>query len=156
VRSGWWPIGAAAVVAAGLATATLLGPLVGPPSLQDEVLAIARDVRCPECEGESAATSNAAASLAIRAEIAKDLQAGETKSEILDHLAAEYGTWILYRPPARGGFVALWAAPALAVPLAAWGLWRLVRPGSGASPRPPEPSDGPPEPGVEERLARFL
>jgi cytochrome c-type biogenesis protein CcmH len=123
-RAVW---GVCLVVAAALAVATVLRPLVAPPTLQQRVLAIAADVRCPECQGESAAESNAAASLAIRAEIAADLQAGQGQAQILREIAAQYGEWILYRPPAQGAFLLLWGTPLLALAAVAGVVSRLVR-----------------------------
>lgn len=165
----WAVWGACLVIGAALALAGALRPSLAPPSLQERVMAIAADVRCPECQGESAAVSNAAASIAIRNEIAADLRAGQSGTRILRELAAAYGEWILYKPPARGAFLLLWGAPFLALGGVGTVLARMWRrrsaegsppaaagqPGGLAVAEPPTAGAVPPR-DIERRLARFL
>jgi cytochrome c-type biogenesis protein CcmH len=92
------------------------------PTLQQRTMAIAGVVRCPVCVGETAAQSNVPASLEIRATIRSELQAGESRSEILSRLVTSYGPGILEQPPAHGVDVLLWVLPGLAVVLAAAAL----------------------------------
>ncbi len=160
----WAVWGACLCVSAALAVATVLRPLESSPTLQQRVMSIAADVRCPECQGESAAESNAAASLAIRSQIARDLGAGEGRAQILRQLATEYGDWILYRPPARGAFLLLWATPLLALAAVGGVLGRMaVRWRAGAAPSRGAAPDGvgdavapEPSPDLNRRLARYL
>lgn len=152
----WVAWAACLVVAAALALATALRPFVQPPTLQERVAAIAADVRCPECQGESAAESDAAASVAIREEIARDLEAGLTRHQILQRLESEYGAWILYRPPDRGGFVLLWLAPWMALAAAAAGLAiQLRRARRGGAPGGEVPAPGAVPARMEQRLKGF-
>jgi cytochrome c-type biogenesis protein CcmH len=149
-------VAALAVALLGVALGSALRPFGGPPTAQEQVLAIAADLRCPVCTGESAAAANTPEAQAMRAQIQSDLRAGMSRREILDAFQAEYGTWILYRPPVRGAFLLLWILPAAAVVGAGVGLLRLAaRGGSRPAPEAPAPAD-PEAPDVRARLSRFL
>jgi cytochrome c-type biogenesis protein CcmH len=92
------------------------------PSRQQEMMHIAGLVRCPVCEGQSAAESQAAASVQIRDQIQQELSAGESQSQVLAGLVASYGPGILEKPEARGLGLVLWVLPVLAVVAAVAGL----------------------------------
>lgn len=160
-RYAWVIAGALAVLLAALAVRGALRPLTGPPSFDDRVMAIAAEVRCPVCSGESAAQSDTEPSVHIRAEIAGDLAQGWPEGRILRQIASEYGSWILYRPPYHGVFAVVWLFPALGVAaalafLVAYLRRREVRPAPTAA--PPEDGDAapPPDEDLRRRLRRFL
>jgi cytochrome c-type biogenesis protein CcmH len=92
------------------------------PTVQAETMHIAGQVRCPVCEGQSAAESQAPASVQIRNQIQQELQAGEHQNQILAGLVASYGPGILENPEARGVGLVVWVLPMLAVIAAASGL----------------------------------
>jgi cytochrome c-type biogenesis protein CcmH len=94
----------------------------GHPTVAAETLHIAAMVRCPVCEGQSAAQSDAPASVQIRAQIQRELQAGEHQGQILAGLVAAYGPGILEQPEARGVDLIVWVVPVIAVVLAIAGL----------------------------------
>ena len=91
-------------------------------SLDAHVRRVASDVRCPTCEGQSAADSNAASSQAIRDDIRTRIQQGQSDSEIKAFLVSRYGTDILLKPPASGISSLVWALPVIAFVLAVAGL----------------------------------
>lgn len=68
--------------------------------LEQEVFAIARELRCPVCRAESAADSNATTSVEFRGIIRELLAEGHSREEILAYFTARYGDWILLEPPA--------------------------------------------------------
>jgi cytochrome c-type biogenesis protein CcmH len=82
-----------------------------PPSFADQVRNIALTVRCPTCEGESAAVSQAPASQAIRAEIARRLLLHQPATQIRDYFVTRYGEWILESPPTHGTSLLIWILP---------------------------------------------
>lgn len=97
----------AMVITVGLATAT--------PRAQDRAGALAAQLRCPVCQGESVADSPSETASEIRAQIEQMVAAGRSDAEILDHYVARYGRWVLLDPPARGDTLLLWLLPVLAV-----------------------------------------
>jgi cytochrome c-type biogenesis protein CcmH len=143
------------IVAAAIVLGALLVLRPGPPpSVDQQVEAIASELRCPDCAGLSAADSPTRAAAEIRREVAEQVAAGRTEDEIKASFVARYGSWILLEPPG----VAPWLIPLLgtaigAVVLAAW----LLRPGRApedAAP-PPDGADAPaPTAGASSPAAR--
>lgn len=97
----------------------------------DRALAIEQSIKCPTCRGQSVAESDAAASKAIRTEIAKRIGEGQTDAQIRDYFAAQYGEDILLRPAKTGLAGLVWVLPVTALVLGAAGLgyafWRWRR-----------------------------
>lgn len=95
---------------------------------KDERLhALASEVRCPQCAGQSVASSDAPAARAIRAQILEDIDAGRTDEQILQRLESGPYEDILLNPP-RSGFAALvWVVPVAAVIIAFGGLALVFR-----------------------------
>lgn len=100
------------------------------PSLQQQTYSLANQVRCPVCEGQSVAQSQAPPSLAIYSQIQQQLAAGDPSSQVLARIVSSYGPGILERPPARGVSLVVWVVPVIAVLGAvvglvlAFGRWR--------------------------------
>ncbi|ADI13550.1 cytochrome c-type biogenesis protein [Truepera radiovictrix] len=95
--------------------------------LEQEVFAIARELRCPVCRAESAADSNATTSVEFRGIIRELLAEGHSREEILAYFTARYGDWILLEPPRRGIHLVVWVLPILAVLAGVTLLALLVR-----------------------------
>ena len=89
-----------------------------PPDLSPEVFRIAKGLRCPVCQGESASESNSGVAQEMRRLIAEQLAQGKSEAEIRQFFVERYGPWILYEPPKQG--LTLWLA------LLAYGLWRYL------------------------------
>src|SRR5207248_4839187 len=83
----------------------------GTETLDTHVRRIASEVKCPTCQGESAADSNAASSEAIRDEIRTRLQQGQSDGEIRAFLVSRFGRDILLKPSASGVSGLVWALP---------------------------------------------
>lgn len=98
-----------------------------PPDLPPEVFKIARALRCPVCQGESAAESNSGVAQEMRRLIAEMLKEGKSEAEIKAFFVERYGEWILYEPPRRGVTLWVWVLPALALALLGVGLFRFFR-----------------------------
>ena len=60
-------------------------------------------VKCPSCEGISALDSNTAGAFAVRNFVQKEVDKGESSSQIISQLQASYGPNILMTPPASYG-----------------------------------------------------
>ncbi|WP_028490703.1 cytochrome c-type biogenesis protein [Thermus islandicus] len=99
-----------------------------PPDLSPEVFRIARELRCPVCQGESAAESNSGVAQEMRRLIAEMLKEGKTKEEIKAFFVERYGEWILYAPPRRGVTLWVWVLPLLGLLLLGLGLSAYFRP----------------------------
>ncbi|HUS62530.1 MAG TPA: cytochrome c-type biogenesis protein CcmH [Acidimicrobiales bacterium] len=90
----------------------------GARSIAERTQHIAKEVRCPTCEGLSVAESSAPVSESIRSSIADRLREGATDDEVRSYLVSRYGRDILLRPPVTGVGAVVWATPVLAVAVA--------------------------------------
>lgn len=84
-------------------------------------------VRCPSCEDLSVAVSNATSAIAVRHEIAHDVAAGRSDSQILTSLEDTYGSSILLSPSTSGLGVVLWMVPVAVLVMAVAIGVRLAR-----------------------------
>jgi cytochrome c-type biogenesis protein CcmH len=92
------------------------------------VLAVAETIKCPTCRSQSAADSDAPASQAIRAEILRRIDAGDSDDEIRDYFASRYGEQILLTPRSSGAVGLVWILPVVGLVAAAAGLtWAFLR-----------------------------
>lgn len=122
------------------------------PDLDARVQSVASQVRCPVCNGETVAQSQAAPSVEIRDQIRQDLQQGESQSQILSGLVKAYGPGILEKPQASGVSLFVWVIPVVGVVAGAGGLILVLRrwrsgpessgpgPGSHLDPEPMVPA----------------
>lgn len=99
----------------------------GRPTLDQGVTALAGQVRCPVCQGETAAESDTPPSVEIRTFIRQSLREGRSPAQIKSTLVADYGPGILEQPQAKGVALVVWALPVAAVFLAIVGLTLAFR-----------------------------
>lgn len=95
----------------------------GPPTEDQRVQRIASVIRCPTCRGLSAAQSDAPSAEAIRDEVRRRVQEGETDTRIKDYLISRYGEDILLQPRSK----LVWALPVAGGAVAVAGLVLLLR-----------------------------
>jgi cytochrome c-type biogenesis protein CcmH len=130
----WAVMGLVLVVALGVGARGQSGP----PTDEQRVNRIADQVRCPTCRGLSAADSDAPAARAMREEVRRRVEAGETDEAILGYIVSRYDGSILLNPEGDGVAGLVWALPVAALVAAAGGLvvafrrWR-TRPGATVS-----------------------
>jgi cytochrome c-type biogenesis protein CcmH len=107
---GWLPL--LALVGVGVVALVVGAHRTTPPgTLEQRTQAVAAEVRCPVCDGETVAESNVVQSVNIRNAIRQQLAAGEKPSTILAGIAAEYGPGVLEDPRPGGVNLLLWASP---------------------------------------------
>ena len=90
--------------------------------------ALIEELRCPQCQNQNLAASDAPIAQDLRAEVLRLLREGRSDREIIDHLVARYGDFVRYRPAWQPSTYLLWGAPGLLLLVAAgaW-LWVLRR-----------------------------
>ncbi len=136
------------VVGATLAAAREATPLAADAAVEQRLIRIASDLRCPVCQNESLAVSPAALAEDLRRDIRTLIREGKTDAEVVDFLVSRYGDFVLYRPPFKPSTWLLWGGPFAFLTLGLVVLLRyLVR-------RPHD--DAPLSSDEQERAARLL
>jgi cytochrome c-type biogenesis protein CcmH len=93
----------------------------------DQVNEIAKEVYCPVCESTPLDVCETRACADWRELIRTKLGQGQTKDEIFEYFAAQYGDRVLASPPKKGFNLILWIWPVFAVALGALLFARYLR-----------------------------
>lgn len=100
--------------------------LAGSPG--DRAHRLATELRCPVCQNQTLADSNADLARDLKDEIHQQVAQGRSDEEIRRFMVQRYGDFVLYEPPLRAGTVLLWAGPFLLLGVgAAAGAWHIAR-----------------------------
>ncbi|MBJ3814974.1 cytochrome c-type biogenesis protein CcmH [Shimwellia pseudoproteus] len=83
------------------------------PAEEQTFREITSQLRCPKCQNNSIADSDAMIAADMRAKVYQLLQQGKSKQQIIDYMVARYGNFVSYNPPLTPGTLALWAVPLL-------------------------------------------
>jgi cytochrome c-type biogenesis protein CcmH len=70
-------------------------------------------LRCPMCQNETLADSNAPIARDLRNQIFQLMQHGQSDEQIKQYLVARYSDYVLYDPPLKPGTMLLWFGPLL-------------------------------------------
>lgn len=70
-------------------------------------------LRCPKCQNNSIADSNAMIAADMRLKVYQLMKQGQSRQQIIDYMVARYGNFVSYSPPVTPSTVILWAGPAL-------------------------------------------
>ena len=73
--------------------------------------ALVGELRCPKCQNQNLAGSDAPIAKDLKDRTFQLLQEGKTDNEIRDYMIERYGDFITYKPPVRGSTYVLWFGP---------------------------------------------
>jgi cytochrome c-type biogenesis protein CcmH len=82
-------------------------------TLDQRTRAVASQLRCPICQGESVADSPSDIARSMRALIRERLAEGQSPAQIEAYFVSRYSRWILLAPPRAGVGNVAWLAPPL-------------------------------------------
>ena len=88
------------------------------PDLELRYKALSQELRCPKCQNQNIADSNAPISRDLRAIVHEQLEAGASDEEIIDFLVDRYGEFVRYRPGMDSNTLWLWSAPIILLVMA--------------------------------------
>lgn len=72
---------------------------------------LSTELRCPMCQNETLADSNAPIAHDLRRQIFEMMQAGKSDAEIKAYLVDRYSDFVLYKPPVEPKTWLLWFGP---------------------------------------------
>ncbi|MFN3587608.1 MAG: cytochrome c-type biogenesis protein CcmH [Moraxellaceae bacterium] len=106
------------------------------------------ELRCPKCQNQSLAGSDAGVAKDLKDRTYQLMQQGHSDDEIRAYLIERYGDFITYRPPLRASTLVLWVGPFVLLLVAAIiVVWRVRRRPAAVTPISAE---------EQARLARLL
>ena len=94
------------------------------PQQESDYHQLTQSLRCPQCQNNNIADSNATIAVDMRGKVFELLQEGKSKNDVVDYMVARYGNFVTYDPPMTASTLVLWIAPLLLVLL---GLIFLLR-----------------------------
>ena len=94
------------------------------PQQESDYHQLTESLRCPQCQNNNIADSNATIAVDMRGKVFELLQEGKSKNDVVDYMVARYGNFVTYDPPMTASTLVLWIAPLLLVLL---GLVFLLR-----------------------------
>ena len=102
---------------------------------EERFFSLTHELRCPKCQNQSIADSDAPIANDLRREVHRMLLAGEDDQTIVDFMLTRYGDFILYRPPMESKTALLWAGPPILLLTGFLILFFIVRRHRQAAPR---------------------
>ena len=81
------------------------------PDLAARYHRLSQELRCPKCQNQNIADSNAPIARDLRVVLHDQLEQGASDEEILAFMVARYGEFVRYRPSVDRHTIWLWVAP---------------------------------------------
>lgn len=103
------------------------------PEQRAQFLSLTSELRCPMCQNQNIADSDAMIAHDMRRKVYTLLKEGKSEQQVIDYMKARYGDFVHYKPPVTLATLWLWVAPVLFIIFA---LFFVIRQKSK-----PEPED---------------
>ena len=85
------------------------------PQQESDYHQLTQSLRCPQCQNNNIADSNATIAVDMRGKVFELLQEGKSKNDVVDYMVARYGNFVTSDPPMTASTLVLWIAPLLLV-----------------------------------------
>lgn len=85
-------------------------------------LELTKELRCPKCQNQNIADSDAMIAIDLKRKVYQLLQEGKDKQQVIDFMKQRYGDFVYYQPPVNAMTIWLWIIPLLFVVFAAIGI----------------------------------
>lgn len=102
------------------------------PEQRAQFLSLTSELRCPMCQNQNIADSDAMIAHDMRRKVYNLLKEGKSEQQVIDYMKARYGDFVHYKPPVTFATLWLWVAPVLFIIFA---LLFVVRQKSKAEPQ---------------------
>lgn len=88
------------------------------PETRATFLRLTAELRCPMCQNQNIADSNAMIAHDMRRKVYNLLKEGQSEQEVINYMKARYGDFVHYQPPMTAATMWLWALPLIFIVLA--------------------------------------
>ena len=88
---------------------------------------LVEELRCPKCQNQNIADSDAPIAADLRQEVFRLLEDGRSDDEIVDYMVARYGEFVRYKPALNRDTAVLWFGPLAFLLVGVLALVLLVR-----------------------------
>ena len=95
--------------------------------LEARTRAVAAQLRCPVCQGNSIEDSPSELAQDMKGVVREQLASGKSPDEVKQYFIAKYGEWILLEPKASGFNLVVYALPMVMVLIGGVVVWRAVK-----------------------------
>ena len=117
----------AVAMAAGPAHAVRPDEMLSDPGLEFRAREVGRELRCLVCRNQSIDDSDADLAHDLRVLVRERIVAGDRDDQVVAHIRARYGDFVLLRPPVAWGTLLLWGGPLLFLAFGGIALARFYR-----------------------------
>lgn len=93
----------------------------------DQFYGLIEELRCPKCQNQNLADSDAPLAKDIKKRVYKLVKEGKSDKEITAYLVERFGDFVTYRPPIKPGTWLLWFGPGIVLVIVAVILFVRVR-----------------------------
>ena len=101
------------------------------PRQEERFRVLTEELRCPKCQNQSIADSDAGIAQDMRTRVHTMILEGKSDAEIVDYFVSRYGDFVSYRPPVTAETSILWLGPLLLLLVGAVVIVLLLRRASG-------------------------
>jgi cytochrome c-type biogenesis protein CcmH len=83
---------------------------------------LTKELRCPKCQNQNIADSDAMIAVDLKRKVYELLQKGYDRQQVIDFMKQRYGDFVYYQPPVNSMTVWLWLLPIIFVLAAGAGI----------------------------------
>lgn len=87
------------------------------PQQESDYRSLIQELRCPQCQNNNIADSNATIAEDMRNKSLALLKQGKSKDEVIHYMVERYGNFVTYDPPITPATILLWLTPILLIGL---------------------------------------
>ncbi len=85
-------------------------------------LELTKELRCPKCQNQNIADSDAMIAVDLKRKVHELVQKGYDKDQVVDYMKQRYGDFVFYQPPVNAMTIWLWLLPLLFIVATAAGI----------------------------------
>lgn len=78
---------------------------------RDQYLALTKELRCPKCQNQDIADSNAPIAQDMRREVHRMVEEGQSSEQVVQFMVDRFGEFVSYKPKVNASTFALWFGP---------------------------------------------